>query len=69
MNERIEERILRLREVKNRTGLSTSTIYAWMKQRRFPKPINLGNRSVGWPESRISAWINSRVEHTQNICT
>lgn len=57
----VTERILRLNEVKARVGLSTSTLYAWIANGTFPKSINLGNRSVGWLESDISAWIKSRA--------
>ncbi len=54
------EKILRLNEVKAQTGLSTSTIYAWIKEGKFPQKFNLGNRSVGWKQSDISNWIDSR---------
>lgn len=56
------ERILRLAEVKLRTGLSRSTIYFAIKKDQFPKPINLGMRSVGWLESEINQWINERIQ-------
>jgi prophage regulatory protein len=62
MNLTVSERILRLPEVKEITGLSTSTIYAWMIEGKFPKSINLGNRSVGWLESAIASWISSRSQ-------
>ena len=55
-------RILRRPEVETRTGLSRSTIYAMMAAGEFPLPIRLGKRAVGWPEERISSWINSRSE-------
>ena len=58
-------RILRLPDVKTRTGLSRSTIYALIKNKRFPECINLGARSVGWLESEIEAWIESRVNATR----
>lgn len=54
------ERILRLPEVIDRTGLSRSTIYAYIEKDMFPKPIKLGLRAVGWHESAISQWINSK---------
>lgn len=54
------ERILRLPEVLQRTGLSRSTIYDWIKKENFPKSISLGSKSVGWLESDINFWINSR---------
>jgi prophage regulatory protein len=55
------ERILRRPEVEARTGLSRSTIYAWMELNEFPKPIALGARLVGWTESSIEIWIQARA--------
>ena len=55
------DRVLRLREVMFATGLSRSTIYAWMADGRFPQQIKLGPRSVGWRERDIYAWIESRA--------
>ncbi len=54
--------ILRLPEVKARTGLSRSTIYLRIAEGKFPPPINLGERCVGWLESEIDAWIAKRIE-------
>jgi len=56
------QKILRLRAVKDWTGLSRSTIYAMMKNRTFPNNIQLGLRSVGWLESDIQSWIESRIQ-------
>lgn len=53
-------RILRLPDVKARTGLSRSSIYAYIKDGRFPQHIALGERSVGWYESEVDAWMASR---------
>ena len=55
------EQILRRPAVEARTGLSRSTIYAMMAEGTFPKPVRLGKRAVGWMESTISAWLESRV--------
>jgi prophage regulatory protein len=56
-----KERLLKLDEVKSRTGLSRSSIYLNISNNAFPRPINLGVRSVGWIESEIDAWISSRI--------
>ena len=53
-------RLLRLKEVKMRVGLGRSTIYRWISEGNFPKPVRLGCRSVGWLESAIDTWIVSR---------
>lgn len=60
-----KERILRLADVKGRTGLSRSTIYLNISQDNFPSPISLGARSVGWLESEIDAWIESRIQESR----
>ena len=55
------KKILRLRATKEWTGLSRSTIYAMMKNGTFPKSLSLGARAIGWLESDIQAWVDSRV--------
>jgi prophage regulatory protein len=55
------KRVLRKPDVKGRTGLSNSTIHAWIKEGRFPAPVALGARAVGWIESEIDAWIADRA--------
>jgi prophage regulatory protein len=54
-------KILRLEAAKETTGLSRSSIYNMMKTGDFPRSILLGERAVGWLESDIQLWINSRV--------
>jgi len=58
-------RMLRLPAVLVRTGLSRSTIYLRISEGRFPKPISLGGRAVGWIEAEINAWLNRQIEHTR----
>ena len=53
--------ILRRKQVEKRTGLSRSTIYAKIATGEFPAPIALGARAVGWVESDINSWIESRI--------
>lgn len=57
-----EVRILRLPQVKERTNLSRSTIYALIKAGQFSAPISLGARAVGWLESDVSDFIEARVK-------
>ena len=54
------DKLLRRPEVEARTGLSRSTIYAWLQRGEFPKPVKLGTRLVAWRESDIAAWLESR---------
>lgn len=52
---------LRLPTVKNRTGLSRSTIYLRIAEGDFPKPIPLGGRAVGWLEAEVNEWIEKQI--------
>jgi len=54
-------RILRLPEVIHRTGLRRSSIYLAIDQGRFPRPVSIGQRSVGWISDDIDDWIMSRA--------
>ena len=58
--------ILRRRQVEQRTGLSRSTLYQYMKDGCFPKPVPLGPRAVGWLESEVSDWIIMRIKSARN---
>lgn len=53
--------ILRLPAVKGRTGASRSTLYLRIQQGLFPRPVKLGQRSVGWPASEIEAINAARI--------
>lgn len=50
-------RLIRRKEVQQKTGLGASSIYALMQKDEFPKPITLSTRRVAWIESDIEKWI------------
>jgi prophage regulatory protein len=54
-------RIIRLKEVIGSTGLARSTIYKYIGEGTFPKPVSLGERSVGWIELEVQDWILARI--------
>lgn len=64
-------RMLRLKEMLRRTGIGKSTAYDWMNPESprydptFPRSIKLSEgrkrSAVGWLESDINRWIESRV--------
>tara|TARA_R110000822_G_scaffold60287_2_gene150160 strand:- start:18446 stop:18673 length:228 start_codon:yes stop_codon:yes gene_type:complete len=53
--------IIKLPTVKKRCGLSRSSIYKYISENTFPKPISLGGRSVGWLESEIEGWVEQQI--------
>lgn len=58
-------KILRLKQVLTRVGISRAQLYALKKDGRFPQNFSLsgpGGRAVGWLESDIDDWVASRAQ-------
>jgi prophage regulatory protein len=51
--------ILRLPAVRERTGLSRSSIYLKISEGKFPRPLSLGARAIGFLASEVDEWIAS----------
>jgi prophage regulatory protein len=62
-------RLLRLPEVRERTGHPTSVIYSQISRKEFPRPVPIGARSVGWVEAEIEAWIRDRIAARDRVST
>ncbi|WYX26830.1 AlpA family transcriptional regulator [Achromobacter xylosoxidans] len=54
--------MLRRAEVEARTGFKRAHIYSLIKEGRFPKPVPLGVRAVGWVSTEVDQWINDRLQ-------
>lgn len=57
-----ERRILRRPDVEQKTGFKRAHLYQLMKEGKFPKPIRLGVRAVGWDSVEVDEWIADRLE-------
>ncbi len=69
----MSEKILRLSEVIELTGLSRSTIDRLEAADSFPQRRRLGAKAVGWVSSEVVAWIEKlaqknvhKLSHAQN---
>lgn len=58
--------ILRLPAVKARTGLSRSSIYKFIAEGSFPKPVRLGPRAVGFIEKEVDNWLHARIAESRH---
>lgn len=55
------DRIIRLKTVLARTGLSRSTIYRKIAEGTFPAQLRISTNGAGWHESDINRWIANPV--------
>jgi prophage regulatory protein len=53
--------ILKLPAVMQLTALSRSSLYALAKLGKFPAPIKLSERAVGWSAAEVNAWLAERA--------
>ena len=53
-------RLLRVKEVTRTIGVSRSTLYNWISNGYFPKPITLADRIKVWEEETIHKWISTK---------
>lgn len=58
---------LRITEVSQKTGIAKSTIWLWVKENKFPKPIKLSPRITVWDESEVDEWIELKKKKYINI--
>lgn len=55
-------KLIRIKDVMERTGLARSTIYKYISLGQFPHPIKLGTRAVAWVEREVEAWICESIK-------
>jgi prophage regulatory protein len=53
-----DDDMLSPRDVVRLTGLSKSTIKRMFNDGRFPKPMHLSPRRIGWPAREVKAWLH-----------
>jgi prophage regulatory protein len=58
--------IMRRKDLEKRLGISRSSIYLMMSEGRFPKPIRLGRRAVGWRADDIQTWLD-QLQEAQSV--
>ena len=63
----VQPKVLRLDAVTKQLGVGRSTLYRWMDEGRFPRPIKLGGKAVGWLVSDIDCWIDQRVQARREV--
>jgi prophage regulatory protein len=54
-------KLLRFPDVRERTGLSRSTIWRLERQGAFPRHHRISANAVAWIEDDIATWIRSKV--------
>ncbi|AWA98347.1 MULTISPECIES: helix-turn-helix transcriptional regulator [Vibrio] len=57
-------RLIRMREVLEKTGLSKATLYRLIAAGEFPASIQISSRAVGWEESLVDEFLMKKVSQS-----
>lgn len=55
-------KLIRLKQVMECTGLARSTVYKFIAEGDFPKPVKLGVRVAAWVEAEVFAWMEVKIQ-------
>lgn len=55
-------RILRRPEVEARCGFKRAHLYKLIDEGKFPRPVRIGIRAVGWDSVEIEQWIADQLQ-------
>lgn len=61
------DRIIRLKTVIYRSGLSRSTVYRKINEGTFPPRVKVSLNGVGWRESELNRWIDDPVGYRPSV--
>ncbi|EHH1035578.1 AlpA family phage regulatory protein [Vibrio parahaemolyticus] len=57
-------RLIRLKEVLNKVGVSKATLYRLIAAGEFPASVVIANRAVAWEESLVDEFLMKRVSQS-----
>jgi prophage regulatory protein len=60
--ERLPAKFIRFATVRDRTGLSRSTIWRLERGGNFPKHRRISANAVAWIEEEVADWIRSKID-------
>lgn len=56
----MSKKIVFIKTVEDKTGLTRQSIWRYLQANKFPLPTKIGNRNA-WLESSIDAWIDEKI--------
>lgn len=57
----VKQQYFRITHLKQRLGVSGSSLWAWSKAGKFPKPVKLSANVTAWRVEDVEAWEQSRA--------
>ena len=61
-----QQQFYRLPHLTKRIGVSGSSIWAWVKNGTFPKPVKLSPNCTAWTSESVEKWAADRIAASNN---
>ena len=55
--------LLKIQKVIELTTLSRSTIYRLVESGKFPRPVKLTTRTIGWVEEEVRDFLQEKIDN------
>jgi prophage regulatory protein len=59
------DRLLRLPQVEQLTGLRRSALYQRITAGTFPRQVKIGARACAWSENAVREWVNQQIRRAR----
>jgi len=56
-----DNNLLSINQVCEKVNRSRVTLWKWVKDGQFPKPLKIGNRTLGWKEADFNHWLQEQA--------
>lgn len=56
-----DNNLLTINQVCEKVNRSRVTLWKWVQAGQFPKPLKIGNRTLGWKEVDFNNWIEEQT--------
>jgi len=56
-----DNNLLSINQVCEKVNRSRVTLWKWVKDGQFPKPLKIGNRTLGWKEADFNDWLQEQA--------
>ena len=62
------EKLIGVKEICEKLGLSRTTLWKMRSRGSFPKPVQISERRIAWTESSVNRWWKGLEEEDESDC-
>lgn len=61
------DRFYRMKQLREHLNIPAPTLYQWVREGRFPKPVQLGPKVIAWQGEVINAWLSEKINSSEKV--